>query len=340
MSLFKGTALKEKFPPLIFHIIYFMFAVTFCFLFYLKVVKVTDFASQTGISAVLSFDTIRPFQYRLLVPLLLKLFSPLHFIPIKALFMLYSIVIVYFIILAYYFVLTEYFENNLIDALLAPFIIYPMIWNYILVNDTFQYYDFTAILLFTIGIYFIIKDNFKALLIVFIIGLINKETIVYLTFAYLLFNYKTIFTKKIIFNTFVLGLIFIIIKVLLYFIFIANQGAPVEWGYLKNIQTLSTIWKNHIAAKDILLSFGGLYIFAILLFITGKWRRFTGSELKGKLLLNLVIIPFIIIVGITSYFEEVRVYTELIPLFTTLFLLYLSTHKKVPFHRLGSDNPD
>ncbi|RPI17201.1 MAG: hypothetical protein EHM58_10090 [Ignavibacteriae bacterium] len=335
MSLFKVTALREKFPPLIFHIIYFLFAVTFCFLFYLKVVKAADFGSQTGINAVLSFDTVRPFQYRLLVPFLIKLFSPLHFIPFKALFMVYSVAVVYLIILAYYYILTEYFENNLINALLAPFIIYPMIWNYILVNDTFQYYDFTAILLFTMGLYFILKDNFKALLIIFIIGLINKETIVYLIFAYLLFNYKSVFTKKIILNTVILGVLFIAVKIALYFLFLANPGAPVEWGYLKNIQTISTIWKNQIAAKDILFSFGGLYIFAILLFITGKWKNFYGAELKGKLMINLVIIPFIIVAAFTSYFEEVRVYTELIPLFTTLFLIYLSSAKKVPIHYIG-----
>lgn len=339
MSLLKSTALKSKFPPLIIHVIYFMLAAAFCFMFYLKVVKIADFGAQTGISAVLSFDTVKPFQYRLFVPLIIKLFSLVHIISVKGLFILYSIAVVYLIILAYYYVLTEYFENNIINLLLAPFILYPMMWNYVLVNDTFQYYDFTAILLFTIGIYFILKDSFKMLVIIFIIGLLNKETIAYLIFAYLLFNYKTIFTKKIILNTIILGLVFVIIKAILYFIFISNQGSSFEWGYQQNIKIFTTIlWQNRVAVKDILLSFGGLYIFAIILFAAGRWKYITGSNPKGKIYLNLVIIPFIIIAGFTSYYTEVRVHTELIPLFTTVFLIYLGSFFKVQFNRRDDES--
>jgi hypothetical protein len=312
--------------PLIVHAVYFLLAATVSFIYFQKVISPFDFSSPLSIYGVASFDTFKPYQFRLLVPLIFKLLSPVSFIPVKALFLAYCCVIIYLLLIIYYFVICEYFKNTSLNFFLAPIILYPIIWNFVLLNETFLFYDFTAILLFTLGLYFVIKDNFKGLLIIFIIALFNKESAVYLIFCYLLFNYRFIFKSKIIINTIILGVIFIVYKVLLSYIFRNNPGGNFEIGLYGNIEIIKNLPVNRIYAKNVILNFGLIYVFAILLFISGRWKSFNHRNL---LYINLVIIPYLLIGIYTIYFSEVRVYTEIVPLVSTLFLIYLSTFEKL-----------
>lgn len=311
---------------LIIHIFYFLIACTFCFLYFQKVVASADFDAPNGINTVLSFSAAKPFQFRLLIPFLYRMFSFISFIPSKAIYMVLDCGIIYLTIVVYYYFLNEYFQNKIINLFLAPVIIYPMVWNYVLLNQTFQYYDFAAVLIFILGLYFIVKNNFKMLTAVFIIGIFNKETAVYLIFAYLLFNYKSIFKKEVIINTIVLTFIFISIKLLLAYIFRNNKGDIFELGFYVNIDIFKNIFINRIYAKNLALSFGGLYIFALLLFVSGKWKKFSAP---GLVIMNLAVIPYLLFGIFIVYLTEVRVYAELIPMITTLFLIYLSTFESV-----------
>lgn len=320
---------ENKNIPIVFHLFYLCLAAGLCFLYYKKIVAGIDFNAPNSINAVASFQTAKPYQFRLLVPILFMLFKPLTFISEKTIYIAYDFIIVYFIILMYYKFLCEYFVNKKIVLFLAPVIIYPMLFNYVILNQSFQYYDFTSILLFTIGLYFIIKNNFKWFLISFIVALLSKETAVYLVFCYVLYNYKTIFTKKIIINSFLLGIIFLGYKFLLSYIFRNNPGDDFEVGYTVNWEIITTFYKNRILAKNLALNFGGIYIFTILLFLTGRWKYFTSKSPSKLMYINFAFIPYFIVGIFVTYFTEVRVYSELIPLFTTLFLIYLSTIKKL-----------
>ncbi|MBI3366538.1 hypothetical protein HY041_02840 [Candidatus Roizmanbacteria bacterium] len=221
---------------------------------------------------------------------------------------------------------TEYFENKKVALYLAPVILYPILFNYILLNQSFQYYDFTSILIFTAGLYFIIKENYTALLITFMLGLVNKESIVYLIFSYTLFNYKSIFTKKIVLRTALLCIIFVVYKLILGYIFRSNTGDTFEIGYDVNVHVFKNFFNNRVYQKDILLNFGGLYIFVLLLFVTGRFRKFPYPK---KVYIHLTFIPYILLGVFLIYFSEVRVYIELIPMVTTLFMIYLSTFPKL-----------
>lgn len=317
--------------PLAVHAVYSLLSLTVCFLYFQKIISIYDFNSANSISAVASFDTIKPFQFRLLIPLIFKLFSPFSFVTSKIFFTVYSCIVLYLLLIIYYLLISEYFKNAILNFFLAPAILYPIVWNYILLNQTFQYYDFTAILLFTLGMYFIIKNNFKWTLIIFIIAILNKESAVYLIFSYLLFNYRQVFTKKIIFNTAILAVIFIAYKAALSYIFRYNQGDDIESCLRRNIQILKEITFDFTTIKIILLNFGLLYIFAALLFITGKFKHF---ENKNLIYINLTIIPYFVIGIFVVYFTEIRVYAELIPLFTTLTLVYLSSFKSLRFNNI------
>jgi len=329
---------ENKNIPIHFHFFYLLLSAGLCFLYFKKIVAGVDFNATNSINAVSSFQTAKPYQFRLLIPLIFMLFKPLTFIPEKIIYIYYDFVIVYFTIIVYYKLLLEYFTNKKIVLYLAPVIIYPILFNYVILNQSFQYYDFTSILLFTIGIFFIVKENFKLFLISFIIAIINKETAVYLIFAYIFFNYKTVFTKRVILNSFLLILIFAGYKVLLAYIFRNSPGDNFEIGFTVNMDILTSFYKNHIYAKNLGLNFGGLYIFTILLMIMGRWKIFTAKSPARLLYLNFAFIPYFIVGIFVTYFTEVRVYSELIPLITTLFLIYLSTFRRIIIESVHKPN--
>jgi hypothetical protein len=209
-----------------------------------------------------------------------------------------------------------------------------MLWNYIIINQSYQYYDFLSILLFTLGLYYIINEKFTALLILFVIALFNKETIGYLVAAYLLFNYKNIFKWKIIRNAGLMVLCYIIIKAALAYIFRNNIGDNVQLCMDENNNVIKTVFTNRVIFKQVFLNFGGLYVFVFLLFLSGRWKKLPS---RRKLFLCLAFLPNIFLGYFVTYFNEVRVYSEFIPLITTLFLIYISTFPKFNLQPLQED---
>lgn len=324
---FSGYSRGKYEIPWSFIFLYMGLSVVICYLYHKKIVSPVDWKAPNSIYAVSTFETAKPYQFRLLMPLLFWYLKPIMAIYGKYFYSAYNVAVVFSIIVIYYKLLaSRYFVNKKLLLWVAPVILYPILWNYVILNQSFQYYDFTSILLFTIGLYYIVNENFKKLLILFVIGLLNKETIGYLIFAYMLYNYKSIFTVKIITNTALLGILFIAWKLLLNYIFRDNPGDSFEVGYYENIRIVKELFSNKVLLKNLALNFGGLYIFVILLFVTGVWKKF---QQKNLLLVNLAIIPYYIFGIYITYITEVRVYTELIPMITTLFLIYLSTLKKL-----------
>lgn len=312
--------------PWAFIFIYLGLSIVLCYLYHKKIVGPVDWNAPNSINAVASFETAKPYQFRLLMPLLFKLTGPLFTLYGKYLYSAYNVVIVLAVQMVFYKLLCTYFIDKKRLLWFAPVILYPILFNYVILNQSFQYYDFTAILFFTIGLYYIANEKFIPLLIIFVLAVVNKETAGYLIFAYLLYNYKTLFTRKIILNTFLLGAIFLGWKLLLSYIFRNNPGDGFEVGYYENIRIVKELFSNKVLLKNLALNFGGLYIFVILLFITGAWKKFPNRKL---LFMNLAIVPYYIFGIYITYITEVRVYTELIPMITTLFLIYLSTFEKI-----------
>ncbi len=304
--------------------LYFILSVVICYLYHKKIVSQADWNAPNSLNAVASFQTAKPYQFRLLMPVIFDFFRPLHAVYGKYLYNAWNVVAVLLIQVVYYKLLCGYFKNRRYLLWIAPVILYPVLFNYIILNQSFQYYDFTAILFFTIGLYYILNQKTTAFIIFFVIAIINKETAGYLIFAYLLFNYKNLFTKKVIVNTFILGVIFIGYKLLLNYVFRNNPGDSFEVGYYENIRIVQELFSNRILLKNLALNFGGLYIFVILLFVTGLWLKYPD---KRKVYMNLAIVPYYLFGIYITYITEVRVYTELIPMITTLFLIFLSSFK-------------
>ncbi|KXK44334.1 MAG: hypothetical protein UZ05_CHB002002660 [Chlorobi bacterium OLB5] len=317
----RGEPNKIPYP---FLLLYFLLSVIICYLYHRKIIAAADWYAPNSLDAVASFKTAKPYQFRLLMPLIFDFFKPLYMVYGKYLYNAWNVTAIFLLQVVFYRLLCGYFVNKKYLLWISPVILYPVLFNYIILNQSFQYYDFTAILLYTVGLYYILNKKTAAFFIFFVIAVINKETAGYLIFSYMLFNYKNLFTKKVIINTFILGVIFIGYKLLLNYLFRNNPGDNFEVGYYENIRIVKALTTNTTLLKNLLLNFGGLYIFVILLFITGLWKRFPD---KRKLYINLAIVPYYLFGIYITYITEVRVYTELIPMITVLFLIFLSNFK-------------
>ncbi len=320
--------------PVYFYFIYLLLAFAITYLYYKKTGSPFHPEMVNSIESVSTLQTFKPYQFRLLIPAIFFLLKPFAFIPKNTLYFFYTVIIVYLILYVYYKFLSEYFRNKKVLLFITPVILYPMLWNYVILNEICQYYDFTSIFLFTLGLYYIVKEKFLYLFIVFTIAIFNKETIGYLVFAYLLFNYKNFFTKKILLNSFILISVYVLIKIILAYIFRNNPGSHVQLCMNENTDTLINLFSNRVYFKHVFFNFGGLYLFLFVLFLSGRWKMFPSRKL---LFINLAFLPNIVVGYFITYYDEVRVYAEFIPLMTTIFLIYISTFSKFNLQPVKKD---
>ncbi len=337
MNLLNKKIPSEKYPSLIIHIYYLLISVTFCYLYYHKFITDADFYgadSSGGIYAVLKYEAIKPIQYRLLIPFVFKAISVVRIMPDKALFFVLTIGLTYFTLLSFYFLLNEYFTSKAHNCWLSPIIIYPMIWDYVIMNGQFFYMDFSVLLIIILGFHFIVTRQYNFLLLIFLLGLLNHPSVGYLIIAFLLFNYNKLLKVRTIFYSLVMALIYIGYYSLMDRIFKDTAGYFVVFNLYRNL-SLFTELKRHIIARDFLLNFGGLHFFVLIFFLSGQWKKYRGPLLY----INLVIIPYVISILLSFSIEEMRNYIAVIPFIVVLSLIFLSTFENSFLKPVPALNP-
>ncbi|MCI0449412.1 MAG: hypothetical protein L0Y79_06450 [Chlorobi bacterium] len=318
---------NDKFPSILIHIYYWMVSFTFCYLYYHKLIVKADFygvESSGGIFAVLNFEAIKPIQYRILIPFMFNAVQSVVFlikpIPDKALFFIITIVLCYLILFSFYFLLGQYFKSRAMNCWLGAIIIYPMIWNYVIMNGQFFYMDFSVLLIVILGFICIVSERYNWLLFVFLLGILNHPSVGYLIIAFLLYNYKKLLKPKTIIYTAAMSVMYIGIYKLMDYAFPTTTGYFVIFNLPRNLELIS-ILPVHIIIRDLVFNFGGLHIFILIFLISGMWKRYRSPLLY----INLVIIPFVLSVLINFSIEEIRNYIAIIPFVLILALLFLST---------------
>jgi hypothetical protein len=167
----------------------------------------------------------------------------------------------------------------------------------------FQYtsfiYDFPLLFLYTLGLIFLYKRDWKKFLIIFLIGCINKETTILLTLIFYIF-YKSALKKEL-FNKLLIAqfAIFILVKSLLYFFFKNNTGTFIEFHLIDhNLRLLTGYDLTHVAA-----------VLGLILLVFYKWNE-KPNFLKTSL---WMIIPLVVLTLFLGYLDELRDYYEVYP---------------------------
>lgn len=311
--------------PVWIYLLYAFVSAIFCFLYYKKIVSSVDFSAENSIQAVGSFETAKPYQFRVLIPLFFKYALFPFYPPSKFLYIAFCFFSTMVSQIFFYFLVSKYFQNTKASLILGSAIIYPMLWNFVILNQSFQYYDVFAVMFFAAGLYFVASENFFWLVVSLVLGILNKEAAVYLVFCFLLFNYKKIFDREILVKAFFLAIIFLAVKVLMLAVFKNNPGDAFESGLPVNKEIFSNVLSNRVYQKNLFFNLGLLYFPALLLFIAGKWRVYSDRKL---IFMNLAIVPYMVLGIFMIYFTEVRVYTEVMVMITLLALCHLGGFKK------------
>ena len=169
-----------------------------------------------------------------------------------------------------------------------------MLWNFILMNRIFFFVDNSIMFFMTAGFYFIVSRKNYFLFITMLLSTLNHYSSGFLILAYVLFNYKTIFTKKTFLNASILSLIFIGCFIVLKFIYPyflpERDDGFVVFIPDQAIKAITTLPKG-ILVRDVLFNFGGLHFFALLVLVTGLWKKVKTEYLA----VFLFIIPYFIV---------------------------------------------
>jgi hypothetical protein len=197
-------------------------------------------------------------------------------------------------------------------------------------DDLVYFYDFSHLLLFTLGLYYLYKQNWLAYSIVFALGILNKETMALQMVIFFIY-YLDVMTRRLFIKLLVgQALIFIIIKVSLYLVFINNPGIFVEEHLLRNLNYLSVpanYFRFEIPLKGMLMPFminipwpRGLNVimFGLLIyFIVYAWRSKPLFLRKSTAYFGISLI----LAMLWGYINELRAYYDFLPIVYILSMM-------------------
>lgn len=318
-------------------LLYTLASLTFCFLYYHKFILHYDFYlnnidSCAGIYPVLEFKAMTVIQMRLLVPYAFKFVSMLTHLPDKAAFFVLIMLQMYLILYTFYFLLNQYFLDRKFNAILSVSLLYPMLWTYIILNDTFIFNDFATLLFILLGQLLIVKKKNNWLLLTIFIGSFNHDSIIFFIVMFLLFNYRRAFKIDTILYSCAMFIIIVSIKVFLSYIFIANSYPAFRFNYIRNYTYILTSPPYYLI-RNLILIFGGIHWF-VFFHLKKIWKLMPDE----RLLISLTIIPFFFAIIILHSIEETRDYIMAIPYVIIPFMIYLSSIIVSPLKLIKSES--
>lgn len=302
---------------------YFLISLTFCYIYHQKLSNHADFYSydnSAGIYPVTEFIALKGLQYRLLIPFTFKAIWFVTRLPDKAVYFILIIAQTLIIIFIFYRLLNQIFEDRIKNAVIAPIIAYPMAWNYIILNQQIFFVDYSNLLFILLAYLLIIRNKNKLLLVTFIFACLNHDSSGFIPLMYLFYNYKKIFTKPVMLNLFLLGFMYVGIKLILSQVFINNEGPSFRWNYVRNFY-YAEYMPIHRIVRNIVLIYGGLHIFVALGLKNPIWKTIN----KQLIAINLVFFPYVLVIFLIHSIEEIRNYIASIPFIIIPFLIYVSS---------------
>jgi hypothetical protein len=167
----------------------------------------------------------------------------------------------------------------------------------------FQYtsflYDFPSLLLYTLGLIFLYKQDWKKFLILYPVACLNKETTILLTFIFFIYFHPRLRADYFYKLLFIQLTIFAVIKVFLFVIFKSNPGTFVEFHLVDHNLGLLT-------GYDLPLAFT---VLGLIMLIYYKWKEkplFLRTTLWALL-------PLLFLTLFLGYLDELRDYYEVYP---------------------------
>jgi hypothetical protein len=250
----------------------------------------------------------RPYVYRALIPFLVRVLEGIYPLrPELYAFGLMFLTLVGFVLTLRSFAVYFWKSDRKADlvSLLSIIGLIPFI-----ARDG-KIYDFPDLFLFTLGLLFIVRQQWKGFFIVYLLGCFNKETMVLLSLVFAVYYFRRMPARE--FWALLIGqtLLFGAIKLFITWVFRSNPGGVVEYHLVEQIKGL-------LYLPDFLLFYGSFALCTVI-FVLVDWRKkpeylrlAAGALLPALLVANLFFgVPY-----------EIRTYLDVYPV---LFLLSIPT---------------
>lgn len=163
-------------------------------------------------------------------------------------------------------------------------------------------YDFSSLFLFTVGLAFLYRKKWKAMMFLFAIACFNKETIILLTFLFVIHYYdcKRIETQLFVKLLFLQIGIFILSRVILSFLFMDNAGGVIEYHLIGHNTGLIHSYSFETLAAV-------LFLFLLVAYRWNEKPRFLKNGLW-------IILPLFSLTLFFGLLDELRDYYEAYPI--------------------------
>ena len=274
--------------------------------------KVYDLATPDMLVAGAAY---LPFQYRALVPWLVRALAQLPWpqsVSTLNLFLIVEFISIVLLCAAFRRYLSFFIENKPLNSLLALSLFYVLPFHFI---GSFWYpWDMPSLLFFTLGLISLYEQKWQWYYPLFVVATFNRETTYFLSLLYLLTAIGKTSWRTIALHTSAQLLLWVVIKLLLYYLYLDNPRLGYGLFELQLGENLN--WLREPAVILGLLSLWGFLWLPLIL-----WRHLVQSEFVKRTVLLLP--PFFGIMLVVGVIDELRIYGELIPIVLSAFLLIL-----------------
>jgi len=287
---------------------YLLVSIMFCALYF----QTTSAWSTDHFSAYANLSRPYPgdvplFRYRVLMPFLARSLAYVLGVDLKLIFQLLATLSVFGLLIVYRSYLSNFVRPEF-ATVMSVAIVYPMLWNFCLLNDLYYPFDLPSLFFFTLGCHYIYQRKWHLYYPVFVLALLNRETSCFLVFVMIFCFFRRMRSRELLWHVLAQGLIWAGLKSLFYFLlgpdtrvfalFRLSFNARMLWGIL----TLSGNGPKDLT--KLALAFGGAW------WVLPWILRFQPRFLKRS---TLVVIPFIVVIIFMGFADEIRDYVELIP---------------------------
>ncbi|TLM98111.1 hypothetical protein FDZ73_23980 [bacterium] len=284
--------------------------VSVTFTWYLSRFEWTD--PESGVIDHLYGDAYRPYVYRALVPILvqgLEMIYPANPLVLTAAIMFLALL---GFALAMRSLATLFWKTRFVAesaSILAILALFPF-----LIRDG-KIYDFMALFLFTLGLLFMARQQWNWFLVIFILGCVNKETMVFLSVVFVVHYFRKIPARKYWSLVFLQGFAFGFIKFAITWFFKDNPGGIVQFHLADQIYTMT-----HFPYFTLLY---GSFALCAAIFVFLDWRQKPGYLRSAAT--SLIPVVFLANLLFGGNFE-IRAYLDLYPV---LLLLSIPTFNRL-----------
>ena len=268
---------------------------------------------EATLRALTDFEAPKPFQPRVLVPLLGSWLDLAvgRVIGLRSIYRVLDFIACFGTLVTFSRLLrkTTALPNPQFGSLL---LLYPMLWNYCVFGRLLYPYDIPAILFFTLGLLAIAERRWHLFYVVFVVGGLNRETICFLTVAYVASAWGKVAFRTLLGHVSLQLALFAGLKLALGWVFAENEGSTVGFLLQRNLTALTSV---NIDTARLALAFGLLWVFIPL-----AWRKLPSFHRR----LLWVVPAFVAAMTVFGLLSELRIYSELLPIVTVPAAILLS----------------